>query len=84
MNNRRNIFFTTGAAARLVGISPYTIRAELEAGRIRGMKLSESGQWRVRVDDLEAWLRGRYLGRAVSIDRITGELVFAEPALAGK
>jgi excisionase family DNA binding protein len=74
-------FFTTNQAASVVGASGFTIRQEIEAGRLPAMLINT--QWRIAVADLERWVQSHYQGRNVTIDRITGELVFHdETALA--
>jgi excisionase family DNA binding protein len=75
-------FITTGKAAQIVGVSVFTIRAEIEAGRLPAMLITT--QWRVALPDLERWVQARYRGRRVSINPERGELEFHEEGtLAG-
>lgn len=67
-------FVSTGKAADIVGASTFTIRAEIEAGRLPAMLINT--QWRIAVADLERWIQSHYRGRRVTIDRSTGELEF--------
>ncbi len=47
---------TVDEVAQILKLSPYTIREMLKDGRLQGVKMSKRGQWRIRREDLEAYL----------------------------
>ena len=49
-------WFTVPAAAQLVGVSEWTIRKEIDEGRLRARHVGRL--IRVLDDDLAAWMRG--------------------------
>ena len=45
------------AAARLVGVSPSTVRRALVRGDLEGYRAGQRGQFRIPPEALEQWIR---------------------------
>lgn len=50
---------TLNEAARLVKVSPRTIRRHIDSGDLRAFQVAGGGTWRIRPDDLDAFLEQR-------------------------
>ena len=47
---------TVGETARLLRLSPYTVRRLLREGKLRGVKVGAGLDWRVDIEGFEAYL----------------------------
>ncbi len=50
-------FLTTQEVARLLRVTPETVRRLGRSGRLRGFVLSDKSGWRFRRSDVEAFIR---------------------------
>jgi excisionase family DNA binding protein len=53
---------TVEEAAQRLKVTPYTIRKWLRQGRLRGIKVAGGQRWRIRAEDLDALIEGRWPG----------------------
>jgi excisionase family DNA binding protein len=53
---RMNKLLKVKEVAKILGVKPGTVARWLRSGALPALKLSNSGGWRVRSSDLEAWL----------------------------
>lgn len=51
---------TVDEVAKTLKLTPYTIRRLLKESRLKGIKVGAGQQWRIRRDDLDAYLAGSY------------------------
>ena len=49
---------TVEEVAKVLKLSPYTVRELLKEGKLPGRKIGGGRQWRVSRDDLEVYLHG--------------------------
>lgn len=70
MDATRPVFVDATMAARAVGLHPRTMRAWLLAGKVPGRQLGERhSHWRVRVDDLTAFVAMKAANRRSKLGR---------------
>ena len=53
-------FLTIPDVAEILNTSTAQVRALLFSGDLRGIKIGGRGQWRVEVDELEAYIQRQY------------------------
>ena len=67
-------YLTVAEVAQRVGVSPDTVLSWLNAGGLRGVDVSRRAEkrarWRVRVEDLDAFLAGRSSCAAPAVGRL--------------
>jgi excisionase family DNA binding protein len=59
-STRRPSALTVGAAARITGYHPATVRRALRRGELEGYRAGVRGMYRIPVTALDAWLRPAY------------------------
>lgn len=69
-------FLTIPDVAEILNTSPAQVRALLFSGDLRGIKIGGRGQWRVEVDELEAYIQRQY----AETDRLTRQATTPRPA----
>ena len=55
----RPVLLGCSEASRAAGVSARAIRASAQAGRLRAVKHKHTNEWRISVDDLQAWMANR-------------------------
>lgn len=55
----KDMHITTNQAAEIAGVSRWTVVRWIKAGRLKAVKPSGRGQWRVNMADMDAFMRGR-------------------------
>lgn len=48
---------STGAAARVAGVHPTTVWRAIREGELEAVRLGERGDYRIRREALEQWMR---------------------------
>lgn len=58
--------YTPDEAASILKLTPYTIRRLLREGKLPGIKIGAGQLWRIRKDELEAYLTKQDVPRGVA------------------
>ena len=61
---------TIEQVARRLQVHPRTVRRAIQARGLRAVQIAGRGTWRVRLDDLEAWLEERATPRPVDVGAV--------------